>query len=111
MENDRLEELLVDLVEQNRGLAYALADLTGEVREIRAELDWTNELSLAKQIVNQSDGLQSELDWSNESSFANQVLAQGRELAAEFDWNSDLAFGKQILDRLDRVIDLLEQRG
>jgi uncharacterized protein Yka (UPF0111/DUF47 family) len=62
MPSTRIEELLEQLVDQNADVINKLDELLTEVREIKEELNWIGETSLAKRIVDGLDAIERSID-------------------------------------------------
>jgi hypothetical protein len=59
MATARLEQLLQELIDQNAIIIDKLSDVLSELVEIKEELNWLGEHSLAKRIVDQLDEVES----------------------------------------------------
>lgn len=59
MATARLEQLLQELIDQNAIIIDKLSDALAELVEIKEELNWVGEHSLAKRIVDQLDEVES----------------------------------------------------
>ncbi len=93
MGTERIEELLEQLIVQNKALVEGLQDVVAELKEIHGELTWVQENSFArvtlerleaieKVFVAESGSIQGELNWVQENSFAKVVVDGLDQLAS-----------------------------
>lgn len=59
MNSERMEQLLETLVDQNAELLAKLSEIVSELESVNKELDWLEENSLGKCIVDRMDAMES----------------------------------------------------
>lgn len=74
-----MEHLLEKLISINEGISSTLDQVLSEVKDIKSELAWNEELSSMHELLNRLDSLVNEFDWSEGITFAGHISSEIKE--------------------------------
>tara|TARA_R110002124_G_scaffold150633_1_gene317330 strand:- start:2222 stop:2518 length:297 start_codon:yes stop_codon:yes gene_type:complete len=84
MNENRVENLLEQLVEINKVILTELSEMRADVAEIKNEMSWVDDHSFASTLI-------------------NRIGEASSDIATELDWAKDLSFAKTVVDGIDNI--------